>query len=168
MNIRISKLHSNENAPISLLLLADPSEKSIKHYLEQGLCFIAELKNETVGVALIIKTKKSTFEIKNIAIKEEFQNQGIGKQLLLFVIDEVKKMKAKVLEIGTGNSSVIQMLLYQKCGFRITGIDFDYFRRNYSEKIFENGIECRDMIKMQMDLRSPSFSPKTTNISPKK
>jgi hypothetical protein len=44
------------------------------------------------------------------------------------------------------------MLLYQKCGFRIVGVDFDFFRRTHPEPIYENGIECRDMIRMRIDL----------------
>ena len=36
----------------------------------------------------------------------------------------------------------------QKCGFRITGIDIDFFIRCYQEEIFENGIQCRDMIRL--------------------
>jgi len=43
------------------------------------------------------------------------------------------------------------MMLYQKCGFRIVGVELDYFRKNHEEKIFENGIECRDMIRMRME-----------------
>ena len=57
----------------------------------------------------------------------------------------------KTLEIGTGNPGVIQMMLYQKCGFKIVGVELDYFRKNHTEKIFENGIECRDMIRMRME-----------------
>jgi hypothetical protein len=44
------------------------------------------------------------------------------------------------------------MLLYQKCGFRIVGVDLDYFRIHSKERIIENGIECRDMIRMEMIL----------------
>ena len=32
------------------------------------------------------------------------------------------------------------------------GIDFDFFTRHYSEAIFENGIKCRDMIRLSRDL----------------
>jgi hypothetical protein len=29
-------------------------------------------------------------------------------------------------------------------------IEPDFFRNHYKEKIFENGIECRDMIKLNL------------------
>ena len=152
MDIHIRKLTSNSDAPMDLLLLADPSEKMVKSYLNKGICYIAEIDGETVGVVLIMETKDRTIEVMNLAVKENYQNKGIGKQLLLYVIDEIKKGNTKQIEIGTGNPGAVQMLLYQKCGFRIVDIDFDYFRRKYPEPIYENGIECRDMIRMRMDL----------------
>jgi len=135
-----------------LLLLADPSGKLVKSYLKKGICYIGEIAGETVGVVLVMETKAFTMEVMNLAVKEEFQNKGIGKQLLLYVIEEIKKGDAKIIEIGTGNPGVVQMLLYQKCGFRIVGIDFDFFRRTHPERIYENGIECRDMIRMRIEL----------------
>jgi ribosomal protein S18 acetylase RimI-like enzyme len=152
MDIHISKLNSKTDAPMDLLLLADPSEKLVKSYLNKGICYTAEIDGETVGVVLVMETKAFTMEVMNLAVKEEFQNNGIGKQLLLYVIEEIKKGDTKTIEIGTGNPGVVQMLLYQKCGFRIVDIDFDFFRRNYPERIYENGIECRDMIRMRIDL----------------
>lgn len=152
MDIHISKLNSNKNAPMDLLLLADPSEELVRSYLQKGTCYTAELKGETVGVVLIMEIEPHTIEVMNLAVKEELHNKGIGKQLLLYAIEEIKKGDTKTIEIGTGNPGVVQMLLYQKCGFRIVAIDFDFFRRTHSEPIYENGIECRDMIRMRIDL----------------
>ena len=90
-------------------------------------------------------------EIMNISVYEEYQNKGIGKQLIKAAIDYAIESKIKKLEIGTGNPGVGQMMLYQKCGFRIVGVELDYFRKNHTEKIIENGIECRDMIRMEME-----------------
>ena len=152
MEINIELLESLKNAPMDLLLLADPSEEIIQEYIQNGKCFIGKYANETVGVIVLLKTRPKTIEIMNIAVKEEFQNKGIGKQLIKYAIEKTKKEGINTIEIGTGNPGVQQMLLYQKCGFRIVGIDFDFFRRNYKEKIYENGIECRDMIRLRLDL----------------
>ncbi|MGL1892583.1 MAG: GNAT family N-acetyltransferase [Spirochaetaceae bacterium] len=152
IKVEIKVLESNEDAPLDLLLLADPSEVLLKKYLQTGKCFIAFIGNLTVGVILIMETKLGFVEVMNLAVMQEYQNHGIGKKLLLHTINEIKKGNAKHIEIGTGNPGVIQMLLYQKCGFRIIDIDFDFFRRNYPERIYENGIECRDMIRMRIDI----------------
>ena len=39
-----------------------------------------------------------------------------------------------------------------KLNTEIVGVEPDYFRKNHTEKIYENGIECRDMIRMRMEL----------------
>lgn len=57
-----------------------------------------------------------------------------------------------MLEVGIGNAGMGQLALYQKCGFTIIGTNFDFFRKNYTERIFENGIECRHMVRLGMDL----------------
>ncbi|MFC0472483.1 histidine phosphatase family protein [Halalkalibacter kiskunsagensis] len=32
------------------------------------------------------------------------------------------------------------------------GVDMDFFIKHYPEEIFENGIQCRDMIRLSQDL----------------
>ncbi|MNP68178.1 putative N-acetyltransferase YvbK [compost metagenome] len=67
-------------------------------------------------------------------------------------IKAARKMGGKTVEIGTGNSSLHQLKLYQRCGFRIVGVDRDFFIRHYDEEIIEDGIRCVDMIRLSMDL----------------
>src|SRR2546428_15345 len=138
MEIIIRPLTCDETAPYDLLLLADPSREIVDEYLNRGVCFVSESNNEIVGEFVLIPTVSNTMEIINIAVKEEYQGRGISKSLIEKAIDEAKKLKVKTIEIGTGNSSVGQLLLYQKCGFRISGIEKDYFINNYAEEIYEN------------------------------
>jgi ribosomal protein S18 acetylase RimI-like enzyme len=142
---------TKDSIPTDLLLLSDPSEEVIAEYIHLSTNFIARLDSKIVGALLLLKTRPRTMEIMNISVYEEYQNKGIGKQLINNAIEYAKKNKIHTLEIGTGNPGVIQMMLYQKCGFRIVGVELDYFRKNHDEKIFENGIECRDMIRMRME-----------------
>jgi ribosomal protein S18 acetylase RimI-like enzyme len=152
MEVNIRLLVATEDAPIELLLLADPSEEIIKDYLRRGECLVALNNEEIIGILVLIKTRPETIEIVNIAVREDFQGLGIGKKLILNAIEKAKTQNAKTIEIGTGNSSIDQLIIYQKCGFRITGIDRDFFTRHYNEMIYENGIQCRDMIRLSLDL----------------
>ena len=151
-NINITKLEDNKNAPYDLLNLADPSIDKINEYLYNGDCYVAYINNEIVGAYILISIKQNTNEIVNISVKESFQNMGIGKKLIKSAIKISKESGAKILEVGTGNSSISQLAFYQKCGFRIVDIYKDFFRINYSEKIIENGIECMDMIRLSLNL----------------
>jgi ribosomal protein S18 acetylase RimI-like enzyme len=88
----------------------------------------------------------------NIAVNESQHGQGCGKQLIQYAIVEALKRGYTCIEIGTGNSSLSQLRLYQRCGFRIVGVDFDFFTRHYDEAIYENGLLCRDMIRLSYEL----------------
>lgn len=152
MNIVVEWVAEDENIPYDLPLLADPSEEAVNEYMERGQCLVARMDGEIVGVAVLIPTRPGTVEIVNIAVQEPLQGRGIGKLLIRRAIEAAREQGVRTIEIGTGNSSIHQLLLYQKCGFRMTGIDRDFFVRHYSEPIMENGIACRDMIRLSMDL----------------
>jgi ribosomal protein S18 acetylase RimI-like enzyme len=148
----IRKLNAEEQPPLHLLLLADPSLSLVEAYLKRGQCFVAEVENCIIGVYVLLQTRPETVELVNIAVDENQQSKGIGKQLVYHAIQNARLHGAKTIEVGTGNSSVGQLALYQKCGFRITGIDRDFFIRHYSEEIVENGIKVVDMIRLSLDI----------------
>ncbi|MEY8346724.1 GNAT family N-acetyltransferase [Bacillus cereus] len=151
MKIVIERI-SQDKAPMSLLLLADPSERQINSYLRCGHIYAAKKEENVIGVYVLLETRPQTMEIMNIAVLEDIQGKGVGKQLLQHAITTAKEKHMLSLEVGTGNSSISQIALYQKCGFRIFSIDFDYFSKHYEEEIIENGIVCRDMIRLTMEL----------------
>jgi ribosomal protein S18 acetylase RimI-like enzyme len=150
MNIR--KLKKGEKPPMELLLLADPSKVIVEKYINRGECFVAENQQQIIGVYVLLPTRPETVELVNIAVADNEQGKGIGKQLVKDAIHKAKSRGYKTIEIGTGNSSIGQLALYQKCGFRIIGVDINYFIKYYPEEIFENGILCRDMIRLSQDL----------------
>ncbi len=150
MDFRI--LNVDEEPPIELLLLADPSQILVEEYVQRGECFVAENDNQIIGVYVLLPTRPETVELVNIAVVENQQGSGIGKQLVMNAIQTAKSKRYKTIEVGTGNSSIGQLALYQKCGFRITGVDIDFFIRHYPEEIFENGIHCRDMVRLSRNL----------------
>ncbi|WP_226676723.1 GNAT family N-acetyltransferase [Mesobacillus jeotgali] len=149
MNIRMLK--DGEQPPWNLLLLADPSKDLVSKYLDKSFCYVVESETEvTIGVIVLVPISNHIIEIMNLAVDESYQGKGIGTILLKHGIQTAAEKGYNTVEIGTGNSSINQLALYQKVGFRITGIDHDFFIRNYEEPIFENGIQCRDMIRLSM------------------
>lgn len=149
----IRKLQPDEAPPMDLLLSADPSRKIIEAYLTRAECFVMENQNQLIGTYILLPTRPETVELVNIAVQENFQNKGIGKQLIRHALERAKEQGFQTLEVGTGNSSIAQLAFYQKCGFRITGVDRDFFVKHYEEELMENGIPCRDMIRLSKLLR---------------
>jgi GNAT superfamily N-acetyltransferase len=137
---------------MELLLLADPSTDIVEEYVSRGECYVAESEKQIVGVYVLLQTRPKTVELVNVAVVEELHGRGIGKQLVMDAIQVAKTNGYKTIEIGTGNAGIGQLALYQKCGFRIIGVDMGFFIKHYPEEIFENGIQCRDMIRLSQDL----------------
>ncbi len=152
MEVVIKKLESMDKVPMDLLLLADPSIEHIKQYLDGSFIFVAIYDELTVGVVVVWRLDESTMEIINVSVNEDYQGMGIGKKLIQKAIDLCRELNAHRIEIGTGNSSLTQLGFYQKCGFRIHEIWEDHFIKNYEEEIYENGIQCKDMIRLKIDL----------------
>ncbi|MFY0779759.1 GNAT family N-acetyltransferase [Peribacillus simplex] len=150
--MEIRELLREESPPMHLLLLADPSRKLVEAYLGSGTCFVAEMDKRMIGVYVLLQKGPELIEIMNIAVDERYHGKGIGKQLIGHAISHAREQGYKTIEIGTGNSGIGQLALYQKCGFRITGIDRDFFNINYTEAIYENGIQCQDMIRLSQSI----------------
>lgn len=146
----IRKWRHEEMLPYDLLLLADPSRELVEAYITEGECYVAEENGEKIGVFVIVELSAIAMEIKNIAVCEDRQGQGIGKQLLAAAIRVATSKGYEQVEIGTGNSSIGQLALYQKCGFRISSVIPNFFVDHYDEIIIENGIQCTDMIRLTL------------------
>jgi len=136
-----------ESVPMDLLLQADPSKTKVEGYLRQSRCFIAILKDQAVGACVVKQISAGVHELMNISVAPEYQKNGIGKKLLQYVIISTRKNKAKRLEVGTGTFGY-QLTFYQREGFRVDGIDKDFFLVNYEESIYEDGIQLKDMLRL--------------------
>ncbi|NEP14683.1 MAG: GNAT family N-acetyltransferase [Symploca sp. SIO2C1] len=145
------KLIEPTQAPLDLLLLADPSTDSIASYLHDSVIFLVTINSKPVAVSAVV-VKGKIVEIKNIAVATQYQHRGIGKKLIEHLKLFARKSQLDVIKVGTGNSSLQQLAFYQKSGFRIKGIISDYFS-SYRPEIYENGIRCLDMIVLECELR---------------
>ena len=145
--MKISEVDYKE-LPLSLLLEADPSEQKIGKYLPRSICFVAREKEEAVGVCAVLPLGEHVYELMNIAVGPK--QKGIGTQLLSSVIVSVKAMGARKLLVGTGTFGY-QLAFYQRAGFRVISVDQDFFLRNYDEAIFEDGIQHKDMLKLEIE-----------------
>ncbi len=151
--VQITPAGPGGELPYDLLLLADPERSAIDAYLGRSELFLARDPDRlVVGVLVLTPLGEGQAEIKNIAVRPTWQGQGIGKRLLRFALDEARRRGLQALEIGTSNSSFDQLALYQKIGFRMDRIQRDFFTRHYAEAIFENGIQCRDMVMLRLEL----------------
>lgn len=138
-----------KDAPLELLLLADPSEDKIRSYLPVSKCFVASIGAEVVGACVVQPLGKGAHELMSIAVHPDNQQRGYGTALLKWVIEFYRNAGVRQLEVGTGTFGY-QLAFYQRQGFRVASIDRDFFVKNYPEPIFEDGIQLFDMLRLTL------------------
>lgn len=139
-------------APWPLLLSADPSREQVERYLPHSRVLALAEDGAVRGVLTLTARSWGVVEITNLAVEAAWQGRGLGRRLLQAAIDSARSAGALRLDIATGNSSLAQLGLYQRMGFRIAAVEPDYFSLNYPEPIVENGIRCRDRLRLNLVL----------------
>lgn len=150
MTTFIQSIENNRERFLDLLLLADPSTTVIRQYLNKGYLFVLLVEGKTYGAVHLLPRAASVMEIKNIAVKEEVQGQGYGKRLLQHALDFCQVRGYERVIVGTGNSSIDNLAFYQKAGFRFFSVIRNFFTLQYDQSIFEHGIQCRDLILLDI------------------
>lgn len=139
------------NTPMDLLLMADPSFNNINSYIKDSRVLVARKKSSIIGIIVFMKRTQDVYEIMNLAVEEKNRGKGVAKRLLKSVDSKMEPLGAKKLIIGTRNSSIEKLGLYQRFGFRISKIEKDYYLTKYKNEIWENGILCRDRIVFEKE-----------------
>jgi len=73
--------------------------------------------------------------ITSIAVREAYHRQGIGKLLLLAIINLATELKARVITLEVRASNIIAQSLYTKYGFTRVGIRHGYYTDNREDGI---------------------------------
>jgi ribosomal protein S18 acetylase RimI-like enzyme len=105
-------------APIELLLEADPSRDKLNAYLPHSICFVAKRHDALVGAYVVQGIAPGIYELMSIAVSPEKQRNGIGTILLKHAVETVGDLGARRLEVGTGSFGY-QLAWYQREGFRV-------------------------------------------------
>ena len=83
---------------------------------------IAKRDDDVIGVYALKRHDATTFELMNIAVARAYQGTGLGRRLLGHAIGLAESNGARVIDVGTGNSSFGALRFYQRAGFRIVGV----------------------------------------------
>jgi ribosomal protein S18 acetylase RimI-like enzyme len=77
--------------------------------------FLAEVESDIVGVALCWKTGF----VKDLAVHPAHRRRGIGRALLLHVIDEFRRRGVAAIELKVDASNAAALALYESLGMRV-------------------------------------------------
>ncbi len=138
---------------IPVLLQAEESRPALLWSLENLVDAVYRMDDgDSLVGAATVKWREDPCEIMELAIVPERHGQGLGRQLMAWLIVEARGRRKKTLLVGTANSSIGNIAFYQKCGLRMDHVRRDYFRY-YRRPVYENGIQIRDMLVFRYDLR---------------
>jgi GNAT superfamily N-acetyltransferase len=137
---------------IPLLLQAEESEPALRWGLKHlvDAIYRADEDGLLVGAATM-QWRGDPCEIMELAVAPERHGQGLGRQLVAWLVDEARRRGKTAVLVGTANSSIGNIAFYQKVGFRMDHVRKDYFRY-YREPHYENGIQIREMLVFRYDL----------------
>ncbi|SRR6266540_1386770 len=147
---------------IPLLLLAEASEAGLRWGLAHlvDAVYRADEDGALVGAATM-QWRGDPCEIMELAVAPDRQGQGLGRQVVAWLVEEARRRGKRVVLVGTANSSIGNIAFYQKCGFRMDQVRKDYFWY-HREPHYENGIEIRDMLVFRYDLVNDNASGPAT------
>ena len=76
------------------------------------------------------------FHMVYLEIEDEFQGQGLGRYLLQYALQEMKKIGYRHAAISTGWDDYRALLFYSNCGYRVVDWTYGY------EKVFSEAPTC--------------------------
>ena len=90
-----------------------------KHILQPGgRIYFASLDGEVTGCCALIVNGERSYELAKMAVREDLRNQGIGKALLVHVIEAARSLQARKLTLGTNSKLTNAIHLYESMGFQ--------------------------------------------------
>jgi aminoglycoside 6'-N-acetyltransferase I len=151
-DVTIRPIAGEEEFPRALLLDADPAWEIVEQYLNREWVFMCCYDDIIIGIYVLFPLDETTIELKNIAVSEAFQNKGIGTLMLRNAVDRVRSLGYHRMIVCTGNASIGPLYLYQREGFILTDVRWNYVTEHYPEPMYDDGILVRHMLVLSQDL----------------
>ena len=89
-------------------------------------CWVLEDEAELLGYGLL-SVAAAEGHILNLVIKSDRQHQGLGRRLLIHLVEQAKKLKAVSVYLEVRRTNEIAYNLYIKTGFIMIGERKDYY-----------------------------------------
>lgn len=117
--------------------------------------FLAEVEGAAVGLlAYAPELAEDYLTIILLNVLPEVQGEGLGRQLLDAAMAEARRLGLSRVRISTTNDDLPALYLYQRLGFRLTGIvPGSLIAHHGGEQPGFAGIPVRDEVRLELTLR---------------
>jgi ribosomal-protein-alanine N-acetyltransferase len=74
-------------------------------------------------------------EINNVAVAAEWRSKGLGKALMLGVLDMARLLGCLRVNLEVRQSNAAAIAVYEKCGFKAVGLRPGYYEDNHEDAV---------------------------------
>lgn len=136
--------------------LAEDSTDELDAYLPLGTVLVAVAKGGTVGHLQLVDTDPGGVELKNMAVRPDWQGRGVGRRLIAAALAHAAGTATEML-VATGAADVGNLRFYQRQGFRFRSVERDAFTEatGYPPGLEVDGIPLRDRVWLDRPVPGP-------------
>ena len=148
-DVRIETYRESRDSLRALFELAEDSAAELDSYIDAGRVLVAVSGGEVIGhLQLTCTGDPRQAEIKNMAVLEARQGQGVGRRLIQAAVTIAAAEAVTTLLVGTAAADIGNLRFYQRQGFRMRSIERDAFTAaaGYTPGLCIDGIELRDRV----------------------
>jgi ribosomal protein S18 acetylase RimI-like enzyme len=148
-DVRIETHRGSRESLRALFELAEDSAAELDSYIDTGRVLVAVSGDEIIGHLQLTGTgDPRQAEIKNMAVREACQGQGVGRRLVQAAADLAAAESVTTVLVATAAADIGNLRFYQRQGFRMRSIERDAFTAatGYPPGLLIDGIELRDRV----------------------
>jgi ribosomal protein S18 acetylase RimI-like enzyme len=117
--------------------------------------FVAKADESIAGFVSFVETDDTVILVA-LGILPQYQDSGIGRDLITMVEAEAKKLNKKRLLVSTSNDDLPALGFYQALGFQIFEVKPDVIAEKHGGVVSGiGGLPVRDEIRLRKNLRQP-------------
>lgn len=148
-DVRIEPYTGDRQALRELFELAEDSPTQLDSYLTEGRVLVALADQGSVGHLHLVPSEEGAVEIKNMAVRPQWQGRGVGSRLVAAAVGLVTAERpGTTMVVATAAADVGNLRFYQRQGFRMRSIERDAFtpRTGYAPDLRVDGVPLRDRV----------------------
>lgn len=156
-DIRIEVYGGPRDSLRPLFELAEDSAAELDAYIGAGRVLVAVSGTEVIGHLQLTGTSDPRqAEIKNMAVRESRQGQGVGRRLVQAAVDLAAAEAVTTLLVATAAADIGNLRFYQRQGFRMRSVERDAFTpaTGYPPGLRIDGIELRDRVWLDREVHA--------------
>lgn len=125
----ISKLNSKHLDELMNMKCSDWNGDNIKSTLnQQNYHYFGYFKDNKLVAYYCVRIVLDVCELNYILVKKQYRKKGVGKLLIIHLIDFSKSLKCNKIEIEVRKSNDVAIDLYLKDNFEIVGMRKKYYQ----------------------------------------